>query len=784
MLQKKATGAVARELLTLCATADLLIKAKPSQALDLVLQRLKTAEATLGGSHWSVSQKLELLPPEQSSLTDAAENERGSEGGDGRVKDALDGLATGRQGAVVSEGRRKRKTRWQGRLSTWRKWSERRKAQGRWKEEGGDSGKRRLKGAGLRSEAKAGEDIPAECNETGTVSPGAAGRGGDRTEVPSYERGMEMASQAEKKLKPSCRSQTAEKVSYEAPSLSVHAAAPPFEDALELKDSSGGLVEPGDYSGSNRRGAGKKLEQRVFEGLPLGWCGIGLFSKLLEVLLLRSQDTGKGKKGELFPLPTFRGALLDFNPNLLEFEVFWCLLVCFSLNSLWGDPLYNESLANEIQQGCLHEILKDVKRFVAIRDVVPSVNWVDFFSVKSIDYKGDEVKIAQWFSWCNVEPALPTEVGNVPLHDVCTRGARDYVLNFDHYLKPSSEWKITRPLKVMVKDEDWPAVCHGLVTSGVCVYIPEEEVFHTDSGPLLNGMFGVRKDEVSDQGHQIFRLIMNLIPLNGLCKPLSGDVDTLPAWSSMNPFFLQPCEQLLITSEDVKCFFYTMSVPHCWTKFLAFNKEVPDVVLPAEWKGRRMYLASRVLPMGFLNSVSLAQHVHRNLVKWSGSLEANVEAGVNAPEAELRKDREFSSHAMNWRVYLDNYDLLEKVKCTEVDSLRGSGAPGVLALRNEYERWGVPRNLKKTVERSSHCELQGATVDGETWCSLSAGKQVGKVFFHGSGPLSTRIHYAKTVAGRLWGSGVCQHVPQAAPRLTETKSGSTSWSMTGGRRGI
>jgi len=158
---------------------------------------------------------------------------------------------------------------------------------------------------------------------------------------------MEMASQAEKKLKPSCRSQTVEKVSYEAPSQSVHAAAPLFEDALELKDSSGGLVEPGDYSGSDRRGAGKELEQRIFEGLPLGWCGVGLFSKFLEVLPLRSQDTGKGKKGELFPLPTSR-ALLDFDPNLLEFEVFWCLLVCFSLNSLWGGSLYNKSLANEI----------------------------------------------------------------------------------------------------------------------------------------------------------------------------------------------------------------------------------------------------------------------------------------------------------------------------------------------------------------------------------------------------------------------------------------------------
>ena len=249
----------------------------------------------------------------------------------------------------------------------------------------------------MRSEAKAGEDIPAECNETGTVSPGAAGRGGDRTEVPSYERGMEMASQAEKKLKPSCRSQTAEKVSYEAPSLSVHAAAPPFEDALELKDSSGGLVEPGDYSGSNRRGAGKKLEQRVFEGLPLGWCGIGLFSKLLEVLLLRSQDTEKERKVNCFLCPLL-GVLYSILIPTCSNLRFLVLVSLFSLNSLWGDPLYNESLANEIQQGCLHEILKDVKRFVAIRDVVPSVNWVDFFSVKSIDYKGDEVKIAQWFS--------------------------------------------------------------------------------------------------------------------------------------------------------------------------------------------------------------------------------------------------------------------------------------------------------------------------------------------------------------------------------------------------
>lgn len=88
-------------------------------------------------------------------------------------------------------------------------------------------------------------------------------------------------------------------------------------------------------------------------------------------------------------------------------------------------------------------------------------------------------------------------------------------------------------------------------------------------------------------------------------------------------------------------------------------------------------------------------------------------SGANVPEAELRKDREFSEHGTNWRVYLDNYDLLEKVVDSDVVTLEGTRAAGILALRHEYEKWGVPRNLKKSVERSRRCELQGATIDGQ-----------------------------------------------------------------------
>lgn len=79
---------------------------------------------------------------------------------------------------------------------------------------------------------------------------------------------------------------------------------------------------------------------------------------------------------------------------------------------------------------------------------------------------------------------------------------------------------------------------------------------------------------------------------------------------------------------------------------------------------------------------------------------------------ELRKDRAFTLANPCWRVYLDNYDLLEKVAATGMIELEGTVPPAVLALRAEYEKWEVPRNAKKGVARSSRCELQGATVDG------------------------------------------------------------------------
>ena len=443
-------------------------------------------------------------------------------------------------------------------------------------------------------------------------------------------------------------------------------------------------------------------------GSSVSESGSFLVQKLLEVLPLRSKSTGKVDSSALLPLPTSRHVFMHLWPDCPEQVLQWVTCVCLSLNSFWGELIFADREPTRCQKRALEFIKEDVTRFCELGLHLVGIDWDQFFMVRGIDYKGDEVRVARKVSWASIAPALPKEIGAVPLEEVCTLGCREYVRSFDGFIKPREQWgKVTRP-KVMVDDADWPRLCTGLLEAGVCTLIEEEQVFQTDEGPLLNGLFAVGKEEWTDDGTEICRLIMNLVPLNAICQPLSGDVDTLPSWGMMNPYFLQPGENLLVSSEDVKCFFYTMRVPDAWVKYLSFNKCVPDVCLPKHMRGQNVYLASRVLPMGFLNSVSLAQNVHRNLVKWA----CHEGDQVHHEESELRKDRPFTVSSSAWRVYLDNYDLLEKVQATGMVELEGTTPVGVLALRSEYLQWQVPRNAKKGVSRSAHCELQGATVDG------------------------------------------------------------------------
>eukprot|EP00438_Fugacium_kawagutii_P031946 Skav201887 [mRNA] locus=scaffold550:561929:565006:+ [translate_table: standard] len=329
--------------------------------------------------------------------------------------------------------------------------------------------------------------------------------------------------------------------------------------------------------------------------------------------------------------------------------------------------------------------------------------WDSFLRTRGVDYKGDEVLTAQAMQWENVAPALPDEVGSVALESVVELGSKHYVLNFEDYLLDPEDQVVVKPPRVLVPPEHWGVFCEKLLEKGVFAKVHEDDLPWVGNYRLLNGLFGVSKNEFSGPW-ETMRIIMNMVPLNGIVRSFEGDISTLPSLAGLNPLHLEIDEGLVVSSEDVRCFFYIFKVPLAWQRYMAFNRPLPDELngpKPGRW-----YPCSAVLPMGFKNSVSLAQAVHRFIL--NKSLPPEGPQG----EAELRKDRSFSGANPLHRIYLDNFDQLTKVSLDVASAIEGQVSTLVAGLREEYSLLGVPRRPKKSVESRTVAEVQGSIIDG------------------------------------------------------------------------
>ena len=73
VLQQKLHGAMAREAFTLAYGADLLAQGRVAEAIDLLLQRLKSLEQVSQGMPWATAQKMELCALEVAQVASRAE---------------------------------------------------------------------------------------------------------------------------------------------------------------------------------------------------------------------------------------------------------------------------------------------------------------------------------------------------------------------------------------------------------------------------------------------------------------------------------------------------------------------------------------------------------------------------------------------------------------------------------------------------------------------------------------------------------------------------------------
>ena len=73
----------------------------------------------------------------------------------------------------------------------------------------------------------------------------------------------------------------------------------------------------------------------------------------------------------------------------------------------------------------------------------------DFFKRKSVDYLGDEVKVAMTMNWQAICDSFSPEVGCLELERFCRLGTLEYVSKFEGYLLLPEDWKYVKPPRVM-----------------------------------------------------------------------------------------------------------------------------------------------------------------------------------------------------------------------------------------------------------------------------------------------------------------------------------------------
>ena len=431
-----------------------------------------------------------------------------------------------------------------------------------------------------------------------------------------------------------------------------------------------------------------------------------ILAKLMEAFELHvNTRCGQSSEG-IFPLPLpsdlgFCGHHIPFLEAMVR-----------GLNLLAGSRSRSKGKARKVSRELVHHLEKVLAECTLLGQKWDHLPFQQFFRARTLDYSGEEVKVARRFTWQMVEAALPQGVGSLRLTDFCDQGTLEYVVSFEKCLLPPQDQFIGKAPAIMVDHSDWAEVCRGLVARGVCGLMKREQLRHVCGRPLMNGLFAVEKGEkgTGPDGVEfdVCRLIMNLVPTNSLCRNLVGDTCTLPTVVGLSSIILEDDQLLLTSSEDIRCFFYLFQTPQSWWRYMGFAREVPSEALPAGHDGDGWHLVTKVLPMGFVNSVAIAQHIHRRVI----SQALHVDRSLATRHQEIRRDRTSSRADHLFRVYLDNFDELRKVDRKVAGLIEGTPSDWTLAIRETYTTLGLPRHPKKAVEQASGAEVQGAWVDG------------------------------------------------------------------------
>ena len=255
-------------------------------------------------------------------------------------------------------------------------------------------------------------------------------------------------------------------------------------------------------------------------------------SKCVEVDLASKHHS----TAEVFPLPMPPEGMPSAEHAWLEAAV-------RSLNWLVsGRFLLADGPASSVQRSLLEELAHSFRGVSALGSQTFDATPIEeYWRSKGVNAYGEEIHTALSFSWQNVEHSLPKreQAGALDALEVATGGVRDFLSHPFKYLKPEISRTWMKCPRVMIRPEHWDEVASRLVERGICDVIPLSEVLHVDQKPILGGLFGVPKGE-EVAGIPVFRLIMDLRPINQLFEAIAGDLHTLPMLSQVMPLEVFP----------------------------------------------------------------------------------------------------------------------------------------------------------------------------------------------------------------------------------------------------
>ena len=459
---------------------------------------------------------------------------------------------------------------------------------------------------------------------------------------------------------------------------------------------------------------------------------LGLLAGWIDKSVARQQPPLARRRGATFPfrigeLAKFREVLRTADWGTVRCAAFvetwcqdaWLFLSLVALNDLAGSaPFPREGGWSSAELRAVGSIRKAVD-LRCQRDAtclsMSELAWQKELRSKHVGYNGDEVTTCQELCWDQVAPALPPEEHGASIETldwVCAR-TREYLLNPNKLLKDPGLVNLPRmPGKIHMKAEDKWKIASELVKRRICDWIPLDKVHCVNGVRILNGLFGVSKPAVLEDGRHVLRLIMNLTGSNSTQEQLTEGCSGLPSITAWQSVVLDGNQSLSLYQSDMCSAFYLFKLPAVWKPHLAFNILASGSELGGPID-KQWALCCNVIPMGWLNSVGIMQEISENLMKFGGmNINNMISRDKLLPQWMNCVLDEAKLNDRTWfHVYLDNFAAGERISPGD-PAVRGRSCHEI--AERAWSAAGVISSEKKRVSAASQIGELGAEVNGQT----------------------------------------------------------------------